>query len=341
MPSITKQAVTDNGKKPLVEDVLSDAIMVGDIQDDWIRMSIYGQNRVGKTTLACQFPKPLLIVAFEPNKTGGSMSVKRMKDVVFLRLTSSAAGLQLCKQLQESGGKVPPKLRPQTSKDRFASYVVDGCTSYQDIILQEVMGWDSVPEQLAFGMVGKERYQERAEKVKEGLRPFSNLPGHVIFLAKEKDHNPPKDDYASLHKLAGGFRTESFFAEDVGGSVAGWLHDVCDYIGRLYLDKETKKVVTERKMNGVLKKQVTEVETGRHVHRLRTLFHPNYAAGFRSCSPDIVPEYIEAGSPEEMYKKIMEVINGTYGCSDSDRQAQKVAHTQVVAKVKEEFRKLN
>lgn len=311
MPAITKQSPRDNGKAASEVSVLSGAIPVADIEGDWIRMSIYGGNRVGKTTLACQFPKPLLLVAFEPNVTGGAKSVRKVPGVVFLRLTSSAAGLQLCRELQDSGGQVPKNLRAGLSGSEFATYVVDGATSYQDIVLQEVMGWDKMPEQLAFGMVGKDRYQERAEKVKEGLRPFTNLPGHVVILAKEKDHNPPRDDYASLHKLTteGGFsslRLESFFAEDVGGSVSGWLHDVCDYVGRLSIEKEIKIVTKAVKFQGKVTTRTEQIETGRFIRRLRTMYHPNYAAGFRSENPDAVPEWIN----NPTYEKIAKVIRG-------------------------------
>ncbi len=313
MPQVNKQTPTPRpvarqavGSDP--GDMLAGAVAASDL-NDFIRMSIYGGNRVGKTTLACDFPKPLLLIQFEPNKTGGGMSVRKVKGVVCQRYVDSKSGLLLCKQLMDSGGKIPERLRAQAGGNVFASYVVDGVTSYQDIILQEVMGWAKRPEQLSFGMVGKERYQERAEKVKEGLRPFAELPGHVIFLGKEKDHNPNREDYASLNKLRSSLLSESFFAEDVGGSVAGWLHDVCDYIGRLYLAKEV--IVTNTKivgLKGAVTWNKTEEETGRIVRRLRTLYHPNYAAGFRSADPSKVPEHID----DPTYAKIQAVIDGTY-----------------------------
>ncbi len=296
-----------------IQDMLDGAVPASEL-NDFIRMSIYGGNRTGKTTLACDFPKPLLLIQFEPNKTGGGMSIRKVKGVICQRYTSSKEGLLLCKQLHETGGRIPQRFLPELAKQgihgkEFATYVIDGVTSYQDIILQEVMGWAKLPEQLSFGMVGKERYQERAEKVKEGLRPFTDLPGHTIFLAKEKDHNPNREDYASLNKLRSSLLSESFFAEDVGGSVAGWLHDECDYIGRLYLAKE---IITTRTPIKGLKGQITwnetQEETGRIVRRLRTLYHPNFAAGFRSSEPSKVPEHID----EPTYSKIQAVIDGTY-----------------------------
>jgi hypothetical protein len=323
VPKVIKQSVPPVNRIAVANghpgSILSGAIDVADIIESWLRAVIYGVNRCGKTTLACQFEKPLLLVAFEPNPTGGANSVKKIPGVKFLRISNdinpstgkvvkwaSQKGLELCKELSQG---CP-----------FATVVVDGATSYQELVLQEVMKWDQIPEQLSFGMVGKERYQARAEQVKEGLRPFFNLPCHVILLAKEKDHNPPKDDYSSINKLTGGFQLGSFFAEDVGGSVAGWLHDACDYITRLSVEMETREqVVPAIILNDkeVAPASVTRVETGRKVRRLRLCYEPNtgrvgFAAGMRSSNPDSVPEWIEARSPEEMHAKLMAVIDGTY-----------------------------
>jgi len=294
--------------------MLDEAVPTTELVNQWIRMCIYGANRVGKTTLGCQFPKPLLLISFEPNATGGAASVSKVQGVIQRIFTSSKQGLDLCKELQATEGKIPVHLRQKwglsPKQDRFLSYVVDGATSYQDIVLKEIMGWESVPEQLNFRSVGendrerKDNYQKRAEKTKEGLRPFLTLPGHVVVLAKEKDHNPPKDDMSGLHKMAKGFRSESYFASDIGGGVANWLHDACDYIGRLYFDKEVtrREILVNERPSGTF----IEEETGRIVRRLRTMFHPNYAAGFRSANPERVPEFIE----NPTFEKIYEIIRG-------------------------------
>ncbi len=91
----------------------------------------------------------------------------------------------------------------------------------------------------------------------------------------------------------------------------GWLHDVCDYIARLYIDKEVRVVSRKFKgPSGKVTERKEEVETGRLVRRLRTMYHPNFAAGFRSCDPEAVPEFIEASKPKDMYDKVMKVIRG-------------------------------
>jgi len=285
--------------KPLTG-ILSQAIPVQQLQKPKIKMLIYGQNRVGKTTLACTFPKPLLLVSFEPAEAGGATSVTGVEGVSFLHLTSSQSGLQLCQEL--SRANVMP----------FETVVVDSVTSYQDIILRELMNWDKIPEQLNFGAVPGDIYRERAEKTKEGLRPFANLPCHVVFLGKEKDHNPPKEEKVGKSgkvqpdmrpRFLRGMQLESFIAADLGGATVGWLQDVCNQIGRLYFDKEVRTY--EKVVAG--QRQVYEEETGKHIRCLRTQFHPNFSAGMRSAGRD-VPEVIE----EPTYEKIQAVIDGTY-----------------------------
>lgn len=273
--------------------VLSEAIPVGALPDDWIKMVIYGPNRVGKTTLACEFPKPLLLVCFEPTVTGGAKSVKRCPGVTYLRVESSDKGHRLARELAQ---RCP-----------FATVVLDSATSYQDIILQEILDLPEVPTQLNWGTVSQDQYRQRSERTREALRPFLALPCHTVVIAKERDHNPPDREKP---KILRGEHEGSFFASDLGGATVGWLHDACDYIGRLHMAKETRVLGVPAGTGGEVAREV--VETGRVVRRLRTMYHPNYMAGMRSCDPRSVPEWIEAETPKQMYDAIVRVIDGTY-----------------------------
>lgn len=285
--------------------VLAEAVPVSDLADDYLKMVLYGQNRVGKTTLACQFPKPLLLISFEPGQQGGAKSVKQTPGVKFLRVSSKAKAVTLAKELKDSDGGICDL--PGYIGKRYQTHVLDTCTSLQDVILRELMGLEDAPVQLNWGSVSQEFYRDRSEQAKEVMRLYRDLPANTVFIAQEKDHNPPKEE---RNKLLRGLQTESFFAADMGGATVKWMHDACDYIGQLYIAKEVKTTTRTAKILGK-DKQITETEeTGRLVRRLRTMYHPNYAAGFRSSNPERVPEFIEAGSPQEMYEKIMAVING-------------------------------
>lgn len=298
MPKITRQRANDKTPSK-TGSVLDEAIPVEDLEDDFIKMVIYGINRVGKTTLACKFPKPLLLVGMEPTKTGGALSVRNVPGVKYVRVASTEKAGLLCQELANGAVCDLPKYDGQP----YATVVIDSITSYQDIVLKELLGLEAVPEQLNWGLVSRDQYRERSEKIRECLRPWVDLPCHTVFTAKEKDHNPPDKDQPKILRGSG---FESFFAADLGAAAVGWLHDACDYIARLYIEKETKKVKKVVKVLGKTKEKWEEVETGRTVRRLRTMLHPNFAAGIRSCDPETVPEYIE----EPTWEKIKAVIDG-------------------------------
>jgi hypothetical protein len=287
VPKINQQSPrpTPNRTQP-TGSILSRAVPVAEVGDDSIKIVLYGQNRVGKTYLACQFPKPLLLVDMEPNsKGGGSRTVRRVQGVTYLKVTTSKDAIALAHELK--GG------------EKFQTVVVDSATGYQDLILREILELPKVPEMLSWGMVSRDHYRARSEKTREALRPFLDLDCHVVITAKEKDHNPPDRDKPEIIR---GSQLESFFASDLGGATVGWLHDACDYICRLYIEKE----VVRKKVRQANQEIEVDVETGKNVRRLRTMYHPNFAAGFRSEFPDRVPEYIQ----DPTFDKIHRVIKG-------------------------------
>jgi hypothetical protein len=298
MPVVTKQVVrAAPTPKRATGSVLSTSIPVAELADDFIKLCVYGRNRVGKTTLACQFPKPLLLVSFEPAKTGGAKSVKKIPGVTIVQIKSSRDAFRLAEELK--------------SDTTFATHVLDTTTSYQDLILQEIIG-KPVPEQLDWGSISRDQYRDRSSKLKEALRPFLNLNVHTIMLAQEKDHNSQEKEKPKIIRT---LADESFFGPDAGGAAVGWIIDACDYVGQLYMDREVirhKEEVPIPNSGGKKKTVVHEEETGRFVRRLRTMYHPNFAAGFRSEDPETVPEYIEAPTPKGMYDEIMRVIRGIH-----------------------------
>lgn len=293
--------------------ILGTAIPVADLREDWIKICLYGRNRVGKTTLACCFPKPLLLVSFEPSETGGAMSVTKVPGVSYLRISNKALINPVTRTKEKIWGSQKALMLAAELRHNnpYKTVVVDTATSYQDLILQEIMGLSDVPEMLSWGMVSEEQYRDRSSKTREALRPFLDLTCNVVVCAQEKDHNPPKD--RSQSKLTRGMQLDSFFAADLGGATVKWLHDACGYIGQLYEDEvtETKTVSTGVKgPDGKYQTYTETVGTGKRVRRLRTMYHPNFAAGFRSATPDAVPEYIDGATPQQMYDRMMMVIRG-------------------------------
>src|SRR5258708_7113669 len=83
-------------KRPLqkpsqnVSSVLDEAIDIADLETLYIKLCLYGGNRVGKTTLAAQFPKPMLLIDCEPGSEGGAKSVKNVEGITIIRIQSKA-----------------------------------------------------------------------------------------------------------------------------------------------------------------------------------------------------------------------------------------------------------
>lgn len=298
MPPVVKQSATARpAAKGKPGSIVSRGVPVSEVaKDEYIHMLLYGRNRVGKTYLACQFPKPLALLSLEQVATGGAKTVSKVAGITYYRLRKSddveAMGYEL-KELCRSGA--PP----------FKSVVIDSGSALDEIVLAEICGWDRTAEMIAVGhtrpgaKVTTDQYTERSERMRKVLRPYLELPMHVVIIANEKDHNPPEGRKSAL---ARGMQAESFFSAAMGGGTARWCQDNCDYVAQLYLDKETRKIT-----NKIGKEdQTVDEETGRIIRRLRTLYHPNFAAGFRSPTPENVPEYVD----QPTYEKIARLARG-------------------------------
>lgn len=327
-PTVTRQLppkpTIANGMIKPSTDILGTGVPVGEMLDLYINLALYGRNRIGKTTLACMAPKPLALLSIEPSPTGGARSVKNTPGITVFRIAGRPLIDARTGKLESIWGSQKALAIADAMKARFAagerpfeSVVIDGITSWNEVVLQEVLGvpTDDMPAILSFGKVSQEQYGERAEKIIRYVRPFIDLPVNTIIIAQEKDHNPPRDDKNRVlgNKLIRGMQEESFFSLDVGAAPAKWIQDACDFVGQLYQDAETKEQTANTGIKDTQGKYQTYTEvvrTGRIVRRLRTLYHPNYASGFRSPDYKVVPEYIQAESPEEMWAELMKVIQG-------------------------------
>jgi hypothetical protein len=292
MPTVAKTVMTSKPatNKPLSGSILSRAVDVSTVSTPWLKINIYGGNRVGKTTLACTFPKPLLLVSFEPADAGGAESVADVSGVKFLQNKKHFSGkngfIQLVGELKGS---------------EYRTCVLDSLTSMSDWFLAEALGLNTVPEQQEFGKVHKSFYMKRAEQLKEALRPFLELQMNIVILAKEKDYRSRnEEDYDFTPSFAREAGIGSHYASDAGGSVAGWIQDACPFIVRMFLAPK----VNVKTVN-VAGRQITQEEvTNETVHRLRILHHPNFATGTRTLRCISLPEYLD----EPDYDKLVKIF---------------------------------
>ena len=300
--------------------VLSEAVPVSEVKDSWIKMLLYGPNGVGKTTLACTFEKPLLLIAMERSVSGGARSVRKQPGVSVIRPGAPLLpdgkpdfdGLIDSAQCVEKVERLAEELKRHNP---FKTIVFDHVTIYQDHWLERITG-KPLPVQNGFGKVTQDEYTERSEKVKMGLVPWFELPCHTVFIGKEKDHNPPKEERVSAKtgkiqpdlrpRFIRGLQMESWVSVELGGQTAGWLQDAVEFACRLYIDREVKMERVESVLQG--QKHVDYRETGEieFVRALRTKVHPNFFSRFRSDDPDKLPEAIVRPT----YQKILAAIEG-------------------------------
>lgn len=281
-PTPTKQSplkpTTTSAAKP--GNFLSRLKPVSQLVDTNMSVLLYGRNRIGKTTFAAEFPKPMVFLSLEPTKTGGAKSISKVPgvDAEVIRDTATLMGYAIDLTNEKHG---------------YKTVVLDSVSSLEKIVLMEIMGLDKPIEQLRVGKssaVQKDEYIDRSEQMKNLIRPFLNLNMNVIVLANEKDHNPPKSETGERkNSFNRGMQDSSFFSADTGAGLARWLMDSSDYILQLWMDSE-KKIDMIEMVAGQPAVEV-ETDTGKLIRRLRLGYHPNYAAGGRA--EKALPDFID------------------------------------------------
>lgn len=256
----------------------------------------------GKITTACQFPKPALIISCEPDEnTGGCQSVANIPNVVITRVTPPNKPLP--GEKVRGSAKVVAIANELAVKNPFRTVILKTATSLQDIILVEIMGLPKVPELMSWGMVPDGVYQQRAEKLRETIRPLRDLNNcHVIVLAQEKDHNAP-EERGGKSKILHTMQQGSFMAPALGATNATWLQDACGYVFQIYEDEVMQEIVVPmHNPDGTPAAPVIQhVGTGKRARHLRLLYHPNFAAGGKWEFTRGFPEFVTAPTPEELY----------------------------------------
>jgi hypothetical protein len=336
MPKVIQQAPPPkpalNGAGLPVPKQGSALSMTTEVETAYFRLLIYGRSGVGKTTLAVQAAARrgrLALLSFDPSQTGGARSALNVPNVTPYLISG--------RPVRRSNGTLEPwcgsaKLMAiademwqhfKAGQRPFETVVIDGLTSAGYIFLQEVLGVDpdDVPAILKYGKVGQDKYTERAEKIIMHFRRFTDMPCNVIIIAHERDHNPPKDeknrvigsklmrdvinDYAPAQQ-------GSWWGPDAGGASCLWSQNACEFTCQLYQDEMYNEYTppgVQMADGQAMPGQNQMIPTGKYIRRLRMAYHPNYAA--RVQAPlGVVPDYIQAERPEDMWAGFESVLRG-------------------------------
>lgn len=317
MPSVARQAPPKPATTTFpTGSVLATAVPVTSLRELWVKMCLYGRNRVGKTTLAAEIAKaamkktgkPSLIISAEPDENGGANSISDVDGIIIARVTTPDRPIPGDKI--KGSAKVVAIANELATSNPFAWVFLDTITSLQDINLVELMGLSKMPEVLSWGIVPDGVYQQRAEKLRETVRPLLKLNNcNICILAQEKDHNAI-EDRSGKNKLMHTMQMGSFMAPALGATNAQWLQDACGYVIQIYED-ELMQEISIPQMDPTGKPAppiIQKVGTGKRQRHLRLLYHPNFAAGGRWQYNRDMPEFVTAPTPKELYEAMAAYI---------------------------------
>jgi hypothetical protein len=269
-------------KKPMpvakAGSLLSKAVPISNLVDDYVHLLLYGRNGIGKTTLLQEFPKPMLVIAVEPSKTGGSRSIRRSPD------TNSLVYGKHFKSVAEFE-KIGHELKATVPYETVA---VDSGSSLDEIVLAEVLGYSETINMNRWGKVTQDQYTERSEIMRRILRPYIDYPKNLVIICNEKDHNSQEGKRNALVKEA---QAQSYFAAAMGGGTTRWTQDACDFICQMYMENEVIRVKKTKKVAVPGGKPRDEVyyedeETGKFIRRLRMAYHPTTLPGVEERRPE-------------------------------------------------------
>lgn len=278
MPKVTKQTTVK--KKPAKKRVTKkksggvvDRIAPIELLDTMIRMNLYGRSGTGKTTLACSFPKPLLLIGSED----GTKSVHDVKGVDFVKIETT-------NELRELIAFLP---------DKYNTGVLDTATYLQDMILREILGVDELPAQGSWGMAARDQWGQCALQTKEFLRTLlDKIDWNFVICAQEREFNVENESDVVM----------PYVSSALTPSVTGWLNPACDYIGQCFIRETTAEKVV--KVGG--KKVKRAVKTDEREYCLRTGPDPVYTTKFRTPKTHSLPPVLV----DPTYEKILAIIEG-------------------------------
>ncbi len=273
MPTVKKQLA--DSRTPIQTtvhrgNIFDQSVAVEDLPDTGYRFLIYGQSGSGKTTMACTFPKPLLLIRPEEVEDG-SRSVRTVKGVSATPYITTPDHLgEICEG--------------QASTQRYKTLVLDGVTKFQDLVVKKHMGLEDVPVQNTFGMAQQADWNAIGITVKEYLRKLlrlTELGTHVVLVGGERAIGESQDGTPSIL-----IPTVMLALTPASTS---WVHDVCDFNVHLFRRQQTVEKIVTISGKEMRQKQATDkVEFCAHVGPDVALYATKFRVPFGTKLPAIM-----------------------------------------------------
>lgn len=281
MVVVSKQTPRKKTRRKKTESVV-DRIEPLSVDDDGMRINLYGRSGTGKTTLWATFPKPILAIICSGSSKPGELKSINTKEY---RKTIEQVEIEKTSEIREL-------VEYQKAEEKFATVVLDHATSLQDSTLKEILGLEEIPAQASWGMAKQQDWGQCALQMKENLRALLGLSCNIVIVAQEREFNTDNENELLM----------PFVGAALTPSVTGWLNPACDYICQTFIRQE----VVEKRMK-IGKSEKTMQVRGKGVqYCLRTAPHEVFTTKFRVPKGTPLPEVIVDPS----FEKIQKLIQG-------------------------------
>lgn len=251
-----------------------------------MKVSLYGEPKVGKTRLAATFPKPMLIIGTED----GTASIVGTKGVEFVFLESTSEIFDLIEGPIKAG--------------KYKTIVLDHATKLREMRIDEL--WASknmtVPERKPFLYADKEWkgvWTQCSQDLRTILGELLDLPRimelNIVVISQEGKLN--YEDAGSSSDLV-----KPSIGSALGKTVADWLSAECDFNGQCLIRQET----VEKTATVAGATTTTRIKTGKKEFCLRVVRDEIYNAGFRvPIGKELKSEFLV----DPTYDKIVKLIS--------------------------------
>lgn len=241
-----------------------------------VKVVFYGKPGTGKTTLACTFPKALLVDISEK----GSDSVRRVKGLNVLRV-ADWDDLDLIYWMLKD------------NKDGYKSVIIDTMSSAQGLAIQKVMDNAGKTGEIGgWGTMTKQMWGEVSSMLKSFILNIRDLPLNVAFIAHDKVFNVSDEEDES-----GGITPS--VGPNLMPSIASTLNAAVGVIGNTFIrERFQKKIVL---VGGKKKTKETKITE----YCLRIGPHSYYITKVRAPRRDDAPELLVDADFDDIHDLIM------------------------------------
>ena len=235
----------------------------------------YGRSGTGKTTLACSFPGPVLLIDANDRGDDSVSDVKELKIFDAVEWEDIEDAYWFLKK----------------NPDRYKTVVLDTVTMIQALAMEFTMEKKKTKKALGtWGSMTKQEWGQVAELMKTQIINFRNLPMEVVFIAQDRTFNFDDEEGA----------TDEAIMPEVGPrlmpSVASVLNAAVHVIGNTFVRVRYVK----KEVNGK-KKDVQRIE-----YCLRIGPNPVYITKVRKPKSIEAPAFIV----DPTYEDIIDTIEG-------------------------------